>query len=92
MLFALPFNDMTEYQGKHSKKKEERILSFAICMASVWQRRSEETTFRKIIALVNIGRSPVLHSIMGRTGSRLFHQVEINKRTGEPEETHIPGK
>lgn len=48
MLFAFPFNDMTEYQGEHSKKKEKkkekgRILLSAICMASVWQRRSDET-------------------------------------------------
>lgn len=49
-------------------------------------------TFRRIIALVNNGRLPVLHSIMERTGSGPFHQGEINKRTVEPEETHIPGK
>lgn len=49
-------------------------------------------TFRRIIALVNNGGLPVLHSIMGRTSSGLFHQGEINKGTAEPEETHIPGK
>lgn len=49
-------------------------------------------TFRRIIALVNNGGLPVLHSIMGRTGSGPFHQVEINKWTVEPDETHIPGK
>lgn len=42
--------------------------------------------------MVNNGGLPVLHSIMGRTGSREFHQVVINKRTVEPEETHVPGK
>lgn len=49
-------------------------------------------TFRGIIALVNNSGLPVLHSITGRTGSRPFHHTEINKRTVEPEETHIPGK
>lgn len=63
----------------------------------MWGEWRDETHFRKIIALVNIGASPVLHSIMGRTGegtgergSRPFHQVEINKRTGEPEEKPYP--
>lgn len=49
-------------------------------------------TFRRIIALVNNGWLPVLHSIMGRMGSGPFHHREINKRTVEPEETRIPGK
>ena len=49
-------------------------------------------TFRGIIALVNNGGLPVLHSITGRTGSGPFHHTEINKRTVEPEETYIPGK
>lgn len=73
-----------------TKKKENLIIChlYAFCVAE----EKRWNTFRKIIALVNIGGSPVLHSIMWRTGSRPFHQVEINKRTGEPEETHIPGK
>lgn len=41
MLFASPFTDMNEYNGKHSKKKG--ILLCAICMVSVWQKRSDET-------------------------------------------------
>lgn len=49
-------------------------------------------TFRGIIALVNNSGLPVLHSIMGTTGSGPFHQGEINKRVVQPEETHIPGK
>lgn len=54
--------------------------------------KKRRNTFRRIIALVNIGGLPVLHSIMGRESFRPFHQVDINKKTAEPEETHIPGK
>lgn len=49
-------------------------------------------TFRKVTALVNNSGLPVLHSIMRRMGGGLFHHGQRNKRTGEPEETHIPGK
>lgn len=59
-----PLGDAREYQSGHSKE----IVLFAVSVASVWRERSDETHFGKIIALVNIGGSPVLHSIMGRTG------------------------
>lgn len=90
MLFASPFTDMNEYNGKHSKKKRNLIMCHLYGFCVTEEKRWN--TFRRIIALVNIGGLPVLHSIMERTGSGPFHQVEINKRTVEPEETHIPGK
>lgn len=43
-------------------------MLFAVSVVSVWQERSHEIHFGKIIALVNIGRLPVLHSIMGTDG------------------------
>lgn len=91
MLFASTFTDMNEYKGNSSKKKRWNLITCRLCGFCVTEEE-RWNTFRRIIALVNNGGLPVLHSIMGRTGSGPFHQGEINKRTAEPEETRIQGK
>lgn len=90
-LCCLRFHSLTLMNTKANAQKRWNLImchlyGFCVTEEKRWN------TLRRIIALVNNGGLPVLHSIMVRMGSGLFHHRQINKKMVEPEETHIPGK